>query len=155
MKRAVATHEQSALAIQYLLLRELTEPGDLYITQDITSYINTSNRALEKNDHVKFQRAFMKFGESLTSIKFETLAENGCKKRKNHEVLQLLLVCIRIVKRLLNFIQASRSRNWLFHLKSAEEMMLDFSIMNRMKYRRMWPVYIAHMYGLQHRAANV
>ena len=54
MKRTVATHEQPALAIQYLLLKELTESGDLYITEDITSYIETANRALEKNDHVKF-----------------------------------------------------------------------------------------------------
>ena len=73
-------------------------------------------------------------------MRFETLVENGCKKRKNHEVLQLLLVYISMVKRLLNFIQASRSCNWLLHLKSAEEIMLDFSSMNRMKYRRMWPV---------------
>ena len=29
----------------------------------------------------------MKFEESLTSITFETLVENGCKKRKNHEGL--------------------------------------------------------------------
>ena len=121
MKRAVATHEQSAVAIQYLLLKELTQSGDLYITEDITSYIETANRALEKNDYVKFQRAFMKFEESLTSMKFETLVENSCKKRKNQEVLQFFLVYIRMVKRLSNFIQAARSRNWLFHLKSAEE----------------------------------
>ena len=79
MKRTVATHEQPALAIQYLLLKELTESGDLYITEDITSYIETANRALEKNDHVKFQRAFIKFEETLTSMKFETLVENGSK----------------------------------------------------------------------------
>ena len=48
MKRPVATHEQSALAIQCLLLKELTELGDLYATEDITNYIETVNRALEK-----------------------------------------------------------------------------------------------------------
>ena len=60
-----------------------------------------------------------------------------------------------MVKRLLNFIQSSWSRNWLFHLKSAEEMMPDFSSMNRTKYHRTWPVYIANMYDLQHRAPYV
>ena len=58
---SIATHEQSAIAIQYLLLQELAKSGDLCITEDITSYIETANLALEKNDHVKFQRAFMKF----------------------------------------------------------------------------------------------
>ena len=46
---------------------------------------------------------------------------------------------MRILERLLNFIQASRSRNWLLHIKSAKEIMLDFFSMNRMKHRRMWP----------------
>ena len=48
MKRPVATHEQSSFAIQYLLLKELSELGDLYATEDITNYIETVDRALEK-----------------------------------------------------------------------------------------------------------
>ena len=55
MKRAVATHEQSAVAIQYLLLKELTQSGDLYITEDITSYIETANCALKKTIMLNFQ----------------------------------------------------------------------------------------------------
>ena len=102
-----------------------------------------------------YYQRFMKFEESLTSMKFETLVENGCKKRKNHEVLQFLLVYVRMVKKLLNFIQASRSRNCLLHLKSAEEMMLNFSSIHRIKYRRMWSVYIVDMYDLQYRAPDV
>ena len=143
------------LLIKKSSIKEPTESGDLYVTEDVTSYTETANRALEKNDHVKFQRAFLKFEESLTSIKFETLVENGCKKRKNHEVLQFLPVYVRMMKRLLNFIQASRSRDWVFDVKSAEEMMLDFSSMNQMKYHRMWPIYIADMYNLQHQAPDV
>ena len=89
-------------------------------------------------------------------MEFGTLVENGYKKSTNNEfLLEVLLVYIRMVKRLLNFIQASRSRNWSLHLKSSEEMMLNFSSMNRMKYRKMWPVYIADMYDLQHRAPAV
>ena len=60
-----------------------------------------------------------------------------------------------MVKILLNFIQASRSRNCLLHLKSAEKMLLDFSSMNRMRYRRVGPVFIADMYDLQHEAPDV
>ena len=87
MKRAVATHEQSALAIQYLLLKESNESGDLYATQDITSFIETANRSLEKSDHVKFQSTIKKFEEYLTSREFETLVEKDCKKKANNEVL--------------------------------------------------------------------
>ena len=65
------------------------------------------------------------------------------------------MVYIRMVKRLLNFIQASRSRKWLLHLRSTEEMMLDFSSMKRLKYNRMWSVYIADLHSLQHRGPDV
>ena len=49
---------QSVLAIQYPQLKELTELCDLYATEHITSYIKPTNRALEKTDHVEFQRTF-------------------------------------------------------------------------------------------------
>ena len=94
-----------------------------------------------------------KFVAPLTSMEFET--ENGCKKRTNNSVLEFLLACIKMVKRLLNFIKLSWSCNWLLHFKSIEEMMLGFSSMNRMKYRRMWPVYITDMYDFQHRAPDL
>ena len=87
MKRAVARHEQSALAIQYLLLKELNESGDSYATQDITSFTETANLSLEKSDHVEFQRTIKKFEEYLTSREFGTLVERGCKKRANNKVL--------------------------------------------------------------------
>ena len=93
MKRTVATHEQSAFSIQYLLLKNLTESGDLYATEYI------SNCALK--NHVEFQKTFKKFEESLTSTDFETLVKNACKKRTNNEVLKFLLVYIKMVKRLL------------------------------------------------------
>ena len=60
-----------------------------------------------------------------------------------------------MVKRLLSFIQASRSRSWLSHFKSAEELMLDFASMNSLKYRRKWPAYVPDMYDLQHRDPDV
>ena len=55
MKRAVATHEQSALAIQHLLMKELTTSVDLYATEDITNYCESANRSFEKNDMSNFK----------------------------------------------------------------------------------------------------
>ena len=60
-----------------------------------------------------------------------------------------------MVKILLNLIRASRSCNLLVHLESAEETMLDFSSMNRMKYHIVWPVYIADMCNLHHGALDI
>ena len=99
MKRTVATHEQSALLIQYLLIKDLTVSGDLNATEYLRNCIVTATRALE--NHVEFQKAFKKFEESLTSTEFETLVENACYKRTNNKNLKFLLVYIKMVKRLL------------------------------------------------------
>ena len=99
MKRAVVTHEKSALPIQYLLLKEQTESGNLHATVDITIKIEIENRnrTLQKVCHVEFERKFMKFEESLTSVKFEALVGNNCKKTRNNEILEFLLVYIRML----------------------------------------------------------
>ena len=86
MTREVAKHEQSALLIQYLLLKGLTDSGDLYATKYIRNCILTASHALENN--VQFQKLFKKFEESLTPTEFDTLVENACKKRTNNEVLK-------------------------------------------------------------------
>ena len=99
MKRTVATHEQYALSVQYLLLKDLTDSDDLYATEYIRNCIVTASRALE--NHVEFQNAFKKSEESLTFTEFEILVENACKKRTNNEVLKFLLFYIKMVKRLL------------------------------------------------------
>ena len=56
---------------------------------------------------------------------------------------------MRMVERLLIFIHASRSRNWELHLSSTEELVRDITSMDRIKYRRMLPVYLAEMYALK------
>ena len=60
-----------------------------------------------------------------------------------------MMVYTRMVKRLLTFIEASRSREWLLHLSAAEDLMQDCTSMNRIKYRRMFTAYIADMKYLQ------
>lgn len=74
MERAVAicnTDEQSASAIQYLILKKLTESGNLYGTEDIRSYIEATNRALERSNHAEFQKTFKNLNESLISMEFD------------------------------------------------------------------------------------
>ena len=55
-----------------------------------------------------------------------------------------------MVQRLLTFIEASRTRNWLLHISSAEEITKDIIYMDRIKYRKAMPVFIAEMRNLEH-----
>ena len=54
-----------------------------------------------------------------------------------------------MVRRLFLFIEASRIRNWEQHLDAAEDLIPDLAATNRVKYRRMLPVYVAEMRHLR------
>ena len=64
-------------------------------------------------------------------------------------MMQSIMIYIRMVERLLRFVQASRERNWLMHLSSTNDLAKDIEAMDRMKYRRMLSVYLADMVGLE------
>ena len=54
-----------------------------------------------------------------------------------------------MVRRLFLFIEVSRIRNWEQDLDAAEDLIPDLAAMNRVKYRRMLPVYVAEMRRLR------
>ena len=59
------------------------------------------------------------------------------------------MVYSNMVRRRFLFIEASRIRNWEQHLDAAEDLIPDLAAMNRVKYRRMLPVYVAEMLHLR------
>ena len=67
------------------------------------------------------------------------------KRRKNNVQFQLIYWYMKMVERLLPFRYVTRSDDWLLHLKSTEEIIPDIISMDRIKYRRMSPVYLADM----------
>ena len=80
----------------------------------------------------------------MSKIEFsQKLSQFDASKQSNF-VCRFMMVYTRMVKRLLTFNEASRSRDWLLHLSAAED-----TSMNRIKYRRMFAAYIADMRYLQ------
>ena len=62
---------------------------------------------------------------------------------------------MKVVERLFLFRYAVRSRNWMLHLKSTEDLIGDVISLDRIKYRRMLPVYLAEMKGLQDESPDI
>ena len=56
---------------------------------------------------------------------------------------------------LFKFINAFRSRNWLAHLNTLEKVMPYTIAMDRIKYRRMPPVYLSDMWALEEREPDL
>ena len=63
----------------------------------------------------------------------------------DNQQFQFLRVYMRMVERFFQFIHATRARDWLLYLSAAEELCVDITSMDRLKYRRLLPVYIADM----------
>ena len=61
--------------------------------------------------------------------------------RKNNTTCQFLVKYKDMVTILFEFINASRSRNWLAHLNTHEEIIPYVTAMGTIKYRRMLTVY--------------
>ena len=69
--------------------------------------------------------------------------------RKQNFQYRMVRIYMTMVERLFIFIHATRSHDWKLHLSSTEELMRDISSMDRIKYSRMLPVYLAEMHGLE------
>ena len=98
---------------------------------------------------------------SLLKKSWRRLQRNSASssKRSSRRLQKIVNTSLQnIFKRRLQDVFAGRlpkTCNWLLNLKSEEEIMLDFSGINQMKYVRIWPLYINDMYDLQHRAADL
>ena len=56
---------------------------------------------------------------------------------------------MRMIERLLTFIQSTRNGNWQLYLSSLEDICKDIFSMDSIKYKRLLPVYVAEMSGLK------
>ena len=65
------------------------------------------------------------------------------KQMSDNQQFQFLRVYMRMVKRSFQSIHATRTRDWHLYLSVDEELCVDITSMDRLKYRRLLPVYIA------------
>ena len=101
------------------------------------------------DDTINLEISIDRLISDLSKIEFSQMLSQFDTNKQSNLTYRFMMVYIRMVKRLLTFIEASRSRDWLLHLSAAEDLMQDFISMNRIKYRRMFAAYIADMRYLQ------
>ena len=154
MKRALEAHEATLLTISHLIFKSFfkhLEPKKLDFYQQLFEKINLLQNELEKQkiDEKVFKS---RWHHIITDEIFKDLTSSMkvfIDSKTKDKMFSFLLTYSAMVKRLLLFIEASRIRNWEQHLFSAESLIPDLASMNRMKYRRMLPVYISEMYFLK------
>ena len=99
------------------------------------------------------QGSYSAFVEFSTVMKNVNLAEKWTKFEDSKEMnLQFVFLSIytRTVKRLLAFIEASRTRNWIQDLSPSQDLMQDLIAMDRCKYRKdVWNNFLDRNFSVQ------
>ena len=147
MKRALATHEVTYIAIQTMIIQEILcwygvenlEGNDLH------QIIKSARDSIKgnKSESEKFKEAWCRMKSRLDTLDLEKEIKKFINHHKQNCMLQFL------VTRLLTFIETTCSRNWQLHLDALEDLLADFASMDRINYRRLAAVYIADMKHLQ------
>ena len=108
-----------------------------------------ANRAFETQSYGEVKQINEEIKQHLNEIDISQKFEKFESKQKSNIQFVWIHTYMKMVERLLLFRHAVRSRDWLLHLKSTEDIIEDVVSMDRIKYRRMLPVYLADMKHLE------
>ena len=153
MKRALEAHEASLLTINHLLIESVFNNKTYFYEthKKLLPQILELRAEVEKQNGGK--ERFKKLWDQLRNDKIFRDLDDSVQKfvehKKKDKMFLFLMLYSNMIRRLLLFIEASRVRNWEQHLAAAEDLIPDLAAMNRLKYRRLMPVYIADMYHLR------
>lgn len=153
MKRALAAHEATLIAVNILILQEalVWYKEQNWCNNDLIESLTTARNAIRNKDLQSgaFREAWIQFQRYVTDIELEEKIKHFVLNNINNHVLQFLVKYSQMVTRLFTFIEATRSRKWVLHLDSFEDMIADFASMNRIKYRLYSAIYVADMRHLE------
>ena len=153
MKRALAAHEATLIAVNILILQEAMRwfKDCNWYSEELIKAIATARDAIKNNDWYSgsFKESWDQLKRYLIDIKLEEKIDEFVRLNKSNRLLQFLVKYSQMVTRLFTFIEATRSRNWELHLDALEDMIADFASMDRINYRRYTATYIADMRHLQ------
>ena len=153
MKRALAAHEATLVAVNILILQEAMRwfTDNNWCNEEMINAISKARDVIKNNDWFSgnFKESWDQFKRYLIDIELQEKIDEFVTLNKSNRLLQFLVKYSQMVIRLFTFIEATRSRNWELHLDALEDMMADFASMDRINYRRYSATYIADMRHLR------
>ena len=152
MKRAMEAHKTTLLLLyQYYIEAFRAENPSLFLGPDGTFFGKTrnSNEAFRTKNLERVREIHNDLNRFLDTNEISEHFKLFETRRQSNIQFRSILTYMKMVERLFLFRYAVRSRNWMLHLKSTEDLIGDVISLDRIKYRRMLPVYLAEMKGLQ------
>ena len=145
MKRALAAHEATLISVNIFILEAALNwyKDQSWCTEDLIKCIMKARNALKnKESYSGFKEGWNQFKKYILDIEIEEKIQYFITNNKGNCLLQYLNEYSKRVTRLFTFIEATRSRNFMLHLDSNEDLVPNFVSMNRIKYRLYSAIYI-------------
>ena len=144
MKRAMTAHEETLIAVHVMILMETLQWWGR-LNEDEKIQIDEALKIARGSvqDSIRFRQAWGKMDDLLLNKQIGLKIKSFIAAGKHNRFLQFLVKYSDMVLRLFTFAEANRSRNWLLHLDSFEDLIPDCASMDRNKYRLWSAIYIA------------
>ena len=109
---------------------------------EIIQVITDFNQAMSEYQCSVFKELSLRFQDLMLYVNFKEKWDAFRQSKASNLQFEFFTIYTNMVRRLLEFIQASRARNWMQHLSAGEALMKDFISMDRIKYRKGFLVYL-------------
>ena len=152
VKRSVIVHEVTLLSIFERYVASLLKKfSNVFLNADdsIVSIVTELSQTITEEDSGQVQEIHRKLVEKLHNVEFGETINDFEKEHRNNSQFHMLRIYMNTIQRMLMFIHASSSKNWLLHLHATENLIPDIRSLARIKYCRLLAVYIAEMYALE------
>jgi hypothetical protein len=115
-------------------------------TDDIEEACSKSNQASRAESVMPAHSNLL---QVLSNTDMLNLFQTWVTKRSQHAMFKSLMNYLHRVETILFFVAASRNTDLTLHLEAGEALSKLFFAFDRIKYKRLWPRYIADMYALK------
>ena len=143
-KRTLSAHMMTLQALGSLYQNAfLKDCPDKKVTETLTEL-----RLPGQEDEDEMKQFHKKLTEFMDANRhyYEDFNERNC----NRPMFAIYLEYMEMILSILRFIQATRQGNWQMHLQSLENLTKYYFALDRVKYARMAPLYLAEMIALEH-----
>ena len=151
-KRALRAHIYSYVALYEMALEEFftdnpqLKDACLEATDEVEAACSEGDKCT-KAESVK--EANTTLLQALTTAEVVKTFQDWETKRSKNAMFKSMMNYIHRVETILFFVAASRNADLTLHLEAGEALSKMFFAMDRIKYKRLWPRYIADMYDLR------
>lgn len=151
-KRCLTAHIYTYIAFYELILEEFFNKYPQLkatfdqATEQVTSACCHKDKSV-KEESVK--QANSSLQDIMAKESFEQAFETWKKTKCKNVMFAFITNYLCRVEAILHFIAASRNADWELHLEAAESLSKLFFAFDRIKYKRLWPRYIADMKDLK------